>query len=274
MSGLGDIIFGKSPSVQQTSASNLSPAQQATQGQLGSVLDSLLGGTNFSPIGTQFPGNLTVNTTPQENDLLSLIEGAVGPTSQGGQTVSNAESALNSLMSGSPIDMTQYFNNVVATPLENTFEQRTLPSIKAAFARSAGGDYSPAAGQAAGFAAQDMQTQLQSALTNLTTQSLFNNQATKLSAAQSAPSLAQANVNPLLQALQALTLPTTLQQQNIQNMTGAYNSNVQALLDLLGTSTGFANQGTVANNTVVNPGNPGLLAYFMQGLGGAAGRAI
>lgn len=274
MSAFKDILLGSGGKVQQGPplTSSLSGAQQGTQFDLSQVLNSLLtSNPTFGNISQPFdPG--TISTTPAQNNVLNAIEGAVGPTSGGGQTVTSAESALQSLMSANPIDVSKYFNDVVATPLENTFNQKTLPGIKSAFARSAGGTYGDKAQQAAGFAAQDLDTQLQSAMTNLATQSLFNNQATRLNAAQAAPGVAMGAVSPLSTALQSLLLPTNLQQQNISNRFAGYNSNVQALLNLLGTTSGFTNAPTMTQNAAVIPPSQGLLSS--QGGGQAMGAGL
>lgn len=277
-----DQVFGTSPKVtQEPNVSSLNPTQLALQGllagQYSNAIPGLLGSAQSGNPALPYNQPFAAPVTPLEGGLIGDIVGSA----TGGDAMAPlgaASTALTQILSGQPQDFSQYFKDDIAAPLENTFSTQTLPAIKAAFARSAGGTtstgpntgYSGAVGQAA----TNLGQQLQAADTSLGTTAITNAQNLQLQGVSQAPNLASAFLNNLGTGLSAADLYRQVQQTQLTGQTNWANTGLQFLSSLFGggnqlSSTPDVQQG----NTVVNPGSPGYLGYLLGGIGGMIGHA-
>lgn len=278
MSDVGGFLFGKSPkAIQEPGRSTISPTQQGVQGNLAGYLNALLG-TSQSPNPTAaYPGQLTAQLTPQQTSIIDQIVGQTGGGTPASTTQNASMQALQSIFGSTPADTTNYFNQAIAAPLENTFSTQTLPAIKAAFAQSAGGNYSTASGTAAGMAANSLNQNLASQGASVALQSLFQNQQNKLNAASLTPNVTASPINNLVGALNAATLPQQTAQSTLSNQYSQYQNQVTQLFNLLGLGTTFSGTPTVSGpQTVGLPGTTGLIQSLIGALGstGAAAALI
>lgn len=278
-----DQVFGISPSaVQEPNVSSINPAQLALQSliaaQYSNILPSLAGNILSGRPGLQAPNDFAAPLSTTETGLISDIVGE-GTGGAPGQTLGSAQSALTQILSGQPIDYSQYFKDSIATPLENTFSERTLPALKAAFARSAGGGTSTGMNTgysaAVGHATEDLNQQLQSAASSLGATAETNAAQQRVQGVSMAPNLALSFLQPLTTALGAADMPRQIQQQELTGQTNWALNAIQLLSSLFGGAGNLASQGTVQQgNTVVNPGSPGYLGSLIAGIGSGAGKAL
>lgn len=276
MNDVGGFLFGNAPkAVQEPGQSTISPAQSAVQGTLAGYLNSLIAGSGAPNPTAAYPGQLTAQLTPQQMSIIDQIVGTTGAGAPGPATQSAAMQALQSIFGAGPADTTSYFNQAVAAPLENTFATQTLPALKAAFARSAGGDYSTAAGTAAGIAAQNLNQNLAAQGANVALQALFNQQQNKLGAASLTPSVTASPITNLGAALQAATLPQQTQQATLSGQYSEYQNQIAQLMNLLGIGTTFSGTPTVsAPQTVGLPGTTGVIQSTLDAFASSAGKAV
>ena len=275
-----DQVFGSSPKVdQQPNVSVLNPTQLALQsilaGQYSSAIPGMLSNVEHGSPAIGYNDPFAAAVTPQEGGLISDIIGA-GTTGPAAGTLNTAQQALEQVLSGQPQDFSQYFQNDIATPLENTFSQRTLPALKAAFARSAGGNtstgpntgYSAAVGQAT----QDLGQQLQASDTALGTQAITTAMNNRVSGLSMAPGLASSFLNNLTTGLSAADLYRQVQQAQLSGQANWAQTGLNFLSGLTGQGNQISSVPTIQQgNTVVNPGNPGLIAPLLGGLGQGLG---
>lgn len=276
-----DQVFGNAGSVtQQPNLSTISPAQSQLQqilaslagGAVPSLLGRAQGGAPALPAPTQFAAPLTGEQT-------SLIGDITGQATTGNTpaVLGNAQQALTQILSGQPLDYSQYFKDVIAAPLENTFNTQTLPGIKAAFARSAGGTtssgdntgYSAAVGQAT----DSLNRSLASAQSSLGATAITNAQQERAQGVSQAPGLASSFLTTLGQALSAASLPQQTEQTQLTGQANWANTALSFLSSLFGGSGALANQGTVQQgNTVAMQPFSGILPSLI-GTGGLLGSA-
>ena len=287
--GVGGYLFGKSPKVVQEPPPAPQPAitgsQSAVQNSLASVLAPLLA-TSVS--GGLFPGasytgqnagtQFAAPVTGQQNSLINAIVGAAGGGAPA-QTSDAALQTLQGLFQGQPMDWTQAFNSI-AQPLQQQFSSQTIPAIMAAAATSAGGKMQ--GGNTGINHAIDQATQnLTSAESNAASQLAYqSNQASVhnvLAALGLAPQLTSSPITNLSSALSAATIPQATQQTQLQGQQQAFQQQMQNFLSLLGVGSGFGTATDVAfpqGNTVVNPGQEGLVNQLLVAVAGNAGKMI
>lgn len=145
---------GKGPNVSQfppsfLNASTLSPAQQGIEGQLGEVLEGLLGG------GGEF-GDL-------QSKLLKQLEG--------GGNQRRADRALSEILRGKPTDTEDFFRKAILAPSLRAFDQEIRPRIDQGFARH-GASFSTRRGTEVGRQLGNVQAGAQGQLAALQTQML------------------------------------------------------------------------------------------------------
>lgn len=279
-------LFGQQPNVvQEPNVSSINPTQLSLQ----SVLSQLIGGTAGTSTGAAtsgspalpYPTQFAAPLTSTQNSLIDQIVGNQGGlTTAANQPINAAQSALTQILSGQPQNFSQYFTNDIAQPMENVFQQQTLPALKAAFAGSAGGTntvgqntgYSAAVGQAT----ENLNQQLQQASTALGTQAQTTAQQLQSQGVSQAPGLSSQILSnyftPATTALSAATLPQQTQQTQLTGQANWANTALNFLSSLFGTGTGLASSGTVQQgNTVVNPGSPGLLLSALDAFAAGAG---
>lgn len=277
-----DQVFGTSPSVtQEPNVSNINPTQLGLQSLLANQYGSLLPGISqniqMGQPGIPYPTQFAAPLTGQQNQLIdSIVGSATGGNASG--VLGNASTALTQILSGQPLDYSQYFKDVIATPLENTFSEETLPAIKAAFARSAGGTTST--GDNTGYegainqATRNLNQNLQSANTSLGTTAITNAQQERAQGVSQASGLASSFLNNLTTALGAASLPQQTEQTQLTGQANWANNALAFLSSLFGGSGSLSSAGTVSQgNTVVKPGSPGYLGDLFAGFGGALGKA-
>lgn len=275
-----DQVFGTSPKVTNNPYSNLSPAQSQLQ-QLLTELSSqyapgmfanVAGGNAAVPYSGRFAAPLTGDTT----QLISDIMGTVGAGGQAHDVLNTAQGTLDKILSGTPQDYSKYFQDTIAAPAEQTFSQQTLPALKAAFARSAGGTntvgantgYSSAVGQAT----QALETALTGAQTSLGTQAVTQANNNMVSGLSMAPGLSSQFLQNYLGAIGPSAMPQQVQQTELAGQYGQYANSLNFLNSFFGQGGSLASAPTEQMNTVVTPGSPGYIGYLMAGFGSAIGK--
>lgn len=288
--GVGGYLFGKSPKVVAEPPPAPQPAitgaQQGVQNSLASILGPLISssvtpgglfpGTSYSGqnAGTQFAAPVT----GQQNDLISAIVNAAAG-GQSAQTSGAAQTTLQGLFNQKPMDWTQAFNSI-AQPLQQQFSSQTIPAIMAAAATSAGGKMqggNTGINHAIDQATQNLTSSESNAASQLAYQSNQASVQNILSALGLAPSLTASPINNLGSALGAATLPQTTQQTQLSGQEQAFQQQMQNFLSLLGVGSGFGTATDVAfpkGDTVVNPGQEGLVNQLLVAVAGNAGKMI
>lgn len=276
---MADQILGTKPSISNDPYATISPAQQQLQSVLAGLtkqnlpnyISNINSGQAAIPYGGQYAAPLTADT----NSLIQQIMGTVSPGGASSNILGNAQNALTKILGGQPQDFSSYFQNSVAAPEERVFNEQTLPALKAAFARSAGGTnsvggntgYSAAVGQAT----EGLDQNLNSAMTSLATQAVTQANNNMVSGVGMAPGLSSQFLQNYLGAIAPSTLPQQVQQQQLSGQYGQYANSLNFLSSFFGQGAGLASSPTMNMNTVVNPGSPGYLSYLISGLGQGLG---
>ena len=267
-------LFGSSPSVSNfvpTVVNTLDSSQQTAESNLINALTT----ANGNPFGT-YSGPLTAGPSQLQSTSLDALQNLVNPAAQAAQSVAPAQKTaidtLTNVQNSTPQDLTGYYQTNVLQPLQDTFQNVTLPSIVSALGGSEGGPQSTAAVQGVTQAAKNFGNTLAGTQGNLALNTAQLNTSNKLAAAGQTPSVTAAPQNTLNTTLTAGGIPQELAQQSLtaQNQQQQLqNTNQQQqladLLQLLGTKT------TTTSTPVVNPGQSGLLTSALGGLAGNSG---
>jgi hypothetical protein len=293
MPGIGQFFLGSAPKVtQEPSTPTTGAAQQGVQGTIAQAIQALLGGGSVGGLSaTQAYGQpLTAQLDPTQLAIIQALSPGSAATTGAQNTTNAAQNALLQTLSGQPQNYSQYFQQDVATPLQQTFAQQTIPALKAAFAGSSGGLTSgsntpagsgPGQGPGTGYqgavgqATQNLNQQLQQAMTALSTQAITNASQQQVQGEGLSPSVSASPLSNLLTQYQGVSPVQTTQQSTLTNNYQAYLQQLAQLQQLLGTGSGFSTAGTVApGNTVVSPGQTGLLSSILGGVSSGAGQGL
>lgn len=266
-------LFGSSPSYSNTNPgthSTLSPQQTQIENELSSFLGSM---GNFQ---NNYSGQLTAQLTPQQLATIQAFTGASGGAqgnlaeAQGGY--SSAINTLEGVENSGPADFSNYYKTAVEQPLEQTFNQQTLPSLQRAFAASAGGGSSSDYMSGVNQAADNLDSTLAGAASSTALSEYNTNQTNKLNAASelgglySLPTAALGSIlNAQGQVQQTQQATDTNAEQFAQQGVQNNQSLAQLLAQFLGTPT------TASNNTVVTPGQSSGIGQLLSGLGSIGG---
>lgn len=270
-----DLFGGSNGSVvQEPNVSAINPTQLALQSLLAGQAPGLVSNIHAGNPALPYNQPFAAPVTPLEGGLIGDIVGsATGGNAS--STLGNASTALNQILSGQPQDFSQYFKNDIAQPLENTFSTQTLPAIKAAFARSAGGTtstgpntgYSGAVGQAA----TQLGQQLQAADTSLGTTAITNAQQLQSQGVSQAPNLASSFLSTLGSGLSAADLYRQVQQTQLGGEANWANTGLNYLSSL----NSLASAPTIQQgNTVATQPSAGALPSILSLIGTIAGAAM
>jgi hypothetical protein len=269
MSGVGSFLFGSSPST-----TNVNPGVHSTlsgtQSNVMSTLGNELG--NLSTLSPTYGQPLTAQLTPQQQQTIGTYTNAGNelaaalPQTLGG--LSTAENTLTGIATGSGPNLSQYIQNSVVAPEEQAFSQYTVPTLERAFGQSAGGTHGSDYGQALDQATQNLGQTISADTTNAAYQGYFQNQSNQIGASNLLASDAQLPLNGLSSVLGAQSLVQSNNQagltnnyQEFLNTLSQNNASIGQQTNFLGTPT------TAANNTIVNPGTPGLVGSLVSSLG-------
>jgi len=250
-----------------------------------------------------------------ENLLNSFTGGpstaGAGPLNQAQGTLSNAQSnpisPIGPISGVNPIDATAAFRTGVVEPLTQDFSQYTIPAITGAYGRSAGGGYSSDAEQAKqqagtslartlaqsgsqfalgaaqanqGAQATNAELALRTALANQGAQA--TNTQLGLAGAGAVPNLlaapgalAQQQENILTGGLQAGGVPQATEQTQLTGQYNDFQSILNQIQQKIADALGLGTAGTQQTQTVVNPGQTGILQALLGAAAkGAAGAAF
>lgn len=264
-------ILGSNPTVSTINPGTHSTLD-ATQQQIQSQLQQFLQSGNFTNNYVGNGGQLAAGLTPAQSTTIGDFSGVTGAANanavagQGG--VSSAISTLEGINNSSPANFSQYYQDSVVQPLEQTFNQQTLPSIERAFAGGGGtngSDYAFGVNQAG----LNLDNSIANAASSTALTEYNDNQQNKLAASSELGTLANQPLNALSTALGAQTQVQTTQQtadtlgeqysqQGVTNNTTFAN----LLQQLLNTQT------TASNDVVAQQGTPSALGSLLGGLGG------
>lgn len=270
-------LFGSSPSVTTTppqTYNTIQPSQLSVLNQLGPYLAQVLSSGQFNPPqGPSYGGQLAPGPSADQSSLIAQILSQVQGGGQVAGTGSASLDALNKLYNTTPTDFTNYYQTAVAGPLERNFQQRTLPSITSALARSSGGAYGSDASKNVDFATQDLLTQEGIDLSTLAYNSVNQANQTVLGALGQTPGLTGSVLSNLGSGLSAATLPTSYQSaldtasyQAFLNQIGQGQGSLSNMLSYIGMPNIQA-----GGQSVVNPGQTGLIPSLLASLGGNQG---
>lgn len=230
---LQDIFGGSQTQSQATSTpENLTPAPYAAlQQPLANALSSNL--TNGLPA---YSGpTLNTNLNANENTDLTNLQNSVAPTSAANNLINNTINGqylnsnpnLQAAITAAQTPTIQALTNTLSTTLPGQFTQAgqfVQPNGSSAFDRAAA-LASQSAGNALGNIASTMSSQD------------YQNERTLQ---QGAVGLSQSQVSTAISNLQAQTLPTMIQQMGVTNALQLFQTNTNALLQLLQTIGGVA----------------------------------
>lgn len=280
-------LFGSAPQANFSTQSTIQPQQQG----LLQVLAQLLGGTGSTPAGTIAPaqGTFAAPVTGQESSVLSALQPLVGTTNApglaaGGNAVNNALDVLPGALNyqAPQIDATKAFTQGVVQPVTQNFNEQVLPAIEGQFGGSAGGATGTGSLMARETAGNDLSRTLAQTGAQFKLGADTANQSASLSSqdailralgitsqlATTSATLpgtsASSNVSPLLQILQAFTLPQNTQQQQIS---GSYSNAQQTLADLIASFS----PGTQQTLGVGTGGTQGILGPLLAAAGQVGG---
>lgn len=270
-------LFGSPPSVKSVPITLQPSLNTQQQGAQGTLLGALQNGQNPTSAfqGINYP--LNVNLSGLQNTSLQALQDLIGGSktaAQGGQNLQGqAQNTLTNVMNSSPQDLTSYFKTNIFDPLNDTFQNTTLPSIASFFGGSLGGPQSAAAATAVGDASKSFEQTLASTQGQLAYNTAEQNIANKLSAANQVPTLANEGLQQLISILGGGSVDTQNQQQNVQNQLSGTNQTNQTIQQQLLDLIAYLNvqTQTPANQAVSSSGSTGLLGGVLGGLAGNAG---
>lgn len=223
-----------------------------------------------------YTGQLTAPLDPLQTASIGGVGSATAglPSSAAGigATQQSAETALQKILQGGPQDLTGYYKTNVLDPLNQTFQQVTLPSIVSALGGSAGGPQSTAAQSAVAQATNNFMNTLAATQGGLAYQTGQADFANKLQAAQLTPGVTAAptntaaaltNLGGVSQANQQAAL--TAQYQDYLNQQKFTQQGIGDVLQYLNTQTQ-----TAANQPVASQGSSGSLGSILGGIASIA----
>lgn len=261
--GIGDTLFGKSPSVHESTKSLLTPEQQQALAGL------------FPQLQQELQNLPSGGITSTQQSLLDIISGGAGnvPT-MGGQLYDSAQEALLNIIGGTqrtPEQFNEFFKTTVQDPLVQQFKEEVIPGIGIKFGSNL---FSSAQQDFTGKQVERLGETLGRERSRLAYED--RNQAIQdsLSAATAGAGIESQRFRDALagdtaafnELLAAMGVAETERQAILQDE--------QMRLNILNSLIGAATGQTVENIAVVNPGTSGLLAPLLQGAGQGAGAAL
>lgn len=264
-SGITDAIFGTKSEAKSSQLPTMTPEQQ----KLLSQLIQQLGGEDLLQGGvTPYQGRLTTETSPLENMSLAALEQQAMNLVSPGSVNANAQGTVNDLMQSGGWDantLEQFFKSNVADPSIKDFNEQILPGITRRFGGS--GAFGSDRMLQESRAARDLGDTLTKARTNLAFQSKEAANNRRLQAAGLAPSVSGAPIQQLLQTLSAGGVPRGVDMSNIAAQYQEFVRQQQSKKDRTAAILAALGLKPFENQTVVTPGQPGLLQGFAQGAG-------
>lgn len=256
LGGGGNQISGSPPSA--TNQPTMTPEQQAA---LRDLLSNLTGRTNaFSP----FTGQLSAGPTQgQASSLAAMEQQALRMATAG----AGADATLTRLQGENGTDVSNMFEQSVANPAIKQFNEKILPEITKRYAGASA--FSSDRRDTERRAAGDLSDSLASARSKMTFDATEAAKNRQLQAATAQGGLDMSRETAIAGLLDNLfrnnTLLQTQQQggldriyQEFTRMQGGGEQNIKDILTALGLNT---------TNTVVNPGQQGLLQGMGPGIG-------
>lgn len=271
---MGSFLFGSKPKVQsQPVQGTLDPAQKGVESTLAGILQQGPDAA-VTPYGGQFAAPLS----GLENTSLAALEqqamSQTSPANPATAATAAGGSALTDIFNAGPQDFEDYYQTNIENPAIKDFNEKTVPGISAAFARSAGGTYGSDRANSIGRATKDLTDSLVKARSGLAFQTQQQNTANKLSAASVLPNLGAAGtstVNNLATILAAGGVPRGVEQTQLSGQYAEFQRQQQEKAQRIAQALGFLGTPTsFPQNQVVNPGSQGFLSQAMETLGPAA----
>lgn len=265
-------LTGTSPSVSTSNYSTIGPQQQTS---LQSLLAALgvnvgTGGTAASPSYSQ---PLTAQVTQPQTTTLNNLGSTETALQNSGATqgLGTATNTLGGIANSTPADFSSYFQNSVAQPLMQQYQQQTIPALQSAFGASSGGTNSSGYVDAVSQATNNLNNTLASNLSSTALSQYDTNQANKLSAAGQLASDSTLPTGAENTILGAQALPQTTQQSTYSN---AYQEFLNQLAQNNTTNSQVlagSTAGTMGQNQVASSGTSGLLQGLLSSVGGSSG---
>jgi len=206
---------------------------------------------------------------------LAALQNLVAPV--GGNTTNpaiagaapQAATSLESILSGSPQDLQSYFKTNVFDPLNQAFQQDTLPAINSAMGASLGGPQSTAAADSVARATNNFENTLAATQGDLAYRTAQQDITNKLTAASALPGVANQPLQQLMTLLGAGGTVPGLEQQNVTNQLQGFQDVSGNTQKILGDLIAFLGQQTLtpANQNIANGGSSGAAGGLMQGAG-------
>lgn len=275
---MGDFLFGQAPSVdQEPSTLDVTKPQNTLLQNLVNMF------TNSTTQAQSQIGTLGASPTLQTAGLTQDQQGTIA--AQTG-TVNSAENAvtggLTSALStdqtvagSTPADFSSYFQNSVVQPLLNSFNTQTIPALQNAFGQSAGGTHSSTYAQGVDTATNNLENTIASDASSTSLAQYDQQQQNDLTAASQEGTLANTGSSALTSALAGQTAAQTTQQTAYSNAYQEFLNQLTQNNTELSNASSLATANTVQQgNTVVNPGNAGLINTLVSSVGSAVGSKI
>ena len=267
LSSIGDALFGSSPEVNTQTLPTMSPEQLKA---LNDLIAMLTGGEN--PLTQGYGGQLTAEQNAAQRASLTALEQAALKAASGEGYTKQAATSLQDILKERPEDLTQYYQQAIAAPMEAEFTGSILPELTRRFAGQSG--FSSDRIAAEGKAAEGLTREMNRALSEAVLSGQRDLKGRQLSAAGALAGIPGMELQNILgiqaggaAAREQEQIPLTAQYAEFQRRLAGQQMSIEDILRALGLQT-------KENIVSVTPGSSGILPSFLGGVGQGAGQAL